>query len=245
MRPILILLVSILAALNSSSQVTVAKELPPQNRVKDTTKVMPAKSYTAMVNDINEAFAALEQSIEVAYAKLKKELKDNIDKIHDKIKELDKQITELEKQAKKLEEMVQRQEHQRDSLAGRLTAVSWDVSISEKLLLPERIVNMNIQINQTEQNLEDINKQIDKIKSKKQQLKDEIKKLEAEIVQLEKNRVKTLQELEKEKQKALRETEKRSHEKNYNNVLVELLNGVSMIYQDSIRSADLRYRRIR
>jgi chromosome segregation ATPase len=164
MRPILILLVSILAALNSSSQVTIAKELPPQNRVKDTTKVMPAETYRAMVNDINEAFAALEQSIEVAYAKLKKELKDNIDKIHDKIKELDKQIPELVKEVNKLEQMVQRQEHQRDSLISRLTAVSRDVSISEKLLLPGRIDSITNQINQTKQNLKDINQQIDKIK---------------------------------------------------------------------------------
>ena len=104
---------------------------------------------------------------------------------------------------------------------------------------------MKNQINLTKQNLKDIIQQIDKIKLEREQLKGELKKLEVELVQLEKNRMKTLQELAKEKQKALQETEKRRGEKNYNNALVQLLNGVSMIFRDSIRAADLRYRRIR
>ena len=241
MRASLLFLVALLTALNAYSQVTGDSKRP--QKVADTSGGTNAQLTQALLNDINTAFAAMEQDIERAYAKLKKELRDNIELNNNKIKQFNQQIENLEKKAKELELAAQKKEKLRDSLINRKN--SGKIPVAEKELLTQQIAVLQQQLLKTRDDIKDIDKQIHELRNEIKQLKEDIQNLEAQIAQLEKDKQKALDELAKQKQKAIREVEKRYQENDYKNTLAIQLKNISKGFKDTIRATELRYRRIR
>ena len=70
----------------------------------------PAGAQPNVVSDVTASYDRMEQSIEIEFAKLKKQTKNDIDALDDKIKEMDRQIAALKDQANKIEKVAQKLE---------------------------------------------------------------------------------------------------------------------------------------
>lgn len=241
MRASLLFLVALLTALNTYSQVT--GDSKRKQKVVDTSGGTNSQVAQALLNDINTAFAAMEQDIERAYAKLKKELKDNIELNYNKIKQFDQQIENLKKEVKELEMAAQGKEKLLDSLINRKNIPN--IPLAEKESLTQQLAVVQQQLLKTQEDIKNIDKQIHELRNEIKQLKEDIQNLEAKIAQLEKDKQKAIHEVAKQKQKAIREVEKRYHESNYKNTLALQLKNISQGFKDTIRATELRYRRIR
>ena len=192
----------------------------------------------AVLSDIRNTYDRMEQNIEMEYAKLKQEAKNNIDALNDKIKEIDKAIEKLKQEAERIE-LISRKIQ--ELLPRILEAISGDpvaqreraplTSLNDRVavrlgaeLAKAGLALSSAEINEivnavkrggtpaarkwTDDHLAATNKGIESKKAEIKSLKAQIAALEKEIAKLEQDKQKALASLRQQKQRALEQARK-------------------------------------
>jgi len=212
-------------------------------------RMVKAKTDNAIINDITASYDQMEAQIEIMFAKLIKEARDNKQALEDQLKSIDRKIDSLKDAAKKQEQQLTVQYGIRDGLISERSGLlqRWRFDLFQSILaLTTAIADANRVINDIQDKIDSINKEIQRLIEEKKTLTAQIKQIDVEIAALEKDKQKALAELRKQKEKALREGNQLAVEENLNELTRLLQSTMNTIVTqlDSLNSVK-RFRVIR
>jgi chromosome segregation ATPase len=223
------------------------KQVAPDKPILRTRAVPGPQADSFFAADVAAMFDRLEQNVEVLFAKLKKDVKDEIPKVNDMSKQRQNNVTPLHRQMNKLQTELAKIDQLQAKFAAMMDSIKrtpgGGLLNGDRPRMQNRMDSLSTQRISVQDQINDLNgkiaMQIAVNNDEKKTVQKQVSVLEQELAELEKQRVMYVSEVRQQKQKILVQLpkEKQANPQQYQSIITAIVNSYADALQENLQRA--------
>lgn len=221
------------------------KQVAPDKPVLRTRAVPGPQADSFFAADVAAMFDRLEQNVEVLFARLKKDVKDQIPKVNDLSKQHQQKVAPFHKQMNKLQTELAKIDQLQAKFAGMMDSIKRvpgsGLLTGDRAKMQNRMDSLSTQRISVQDQINDLNgkitMQVTVNNEEKKALQKQVAVLEQELAELEKQRVMYISEVRQQKQKVLLQLpkEKQTNPQQYQSIITAMVNSYADVLQENLQ----------